>query len=345
MQGGQHPGMGERLAVVEHVGDREQGPAGRGHHLVAGQGVEPAALDVEAALGEPGEVDLGVVLGGVVLREVVGLEGPVEDPVGVVELGVVAEEVVEPEAEVDLVVLLEGLLEDQVVLVPHPLVGQVVRVDAEVLAVLGPAVGVAGEAVLDPAVDLDLGVVGHARGASSAAWSRRPWPAAAGSSAATAASVGSPPPPSRSALGRLRSLLVASVAALARAGLAAGSAGSAGSGRRPPGPGPGGRPGRRRGRRRPGPDARPGEARGADVAHLGLGEPAHAEDQRGEARRGPDLTSAVHPERLLSVSCHSTKATADSPSPRPSGRPALDASSPDGISSPGTHLSSGTRTV
>ena len=54
-----------------------------------------------------------------------------------VELPVVAEEVVDAEAEVDLVVLLERVLEDEVVLVPHPLVGLEVRVDAEVEAVAG----------------------------------------------------------------------------------------------------------------------------------------------------------------------------------------------------------------
>ena len=44
------PEVGERLAVVEHVGDREQRPAGRGHHLVAEDRVEPAPLDVDAPL-------------------------------------------------------------------------------------------------------------------------------------------------------------------------------------------------------------------------------------------------------------------------------------------------------
>ena len=76
-----------------------------------------------------------------------------------VELPVVAEQVVDAEAEVDLVVLLERVLDDQVVLVAHPAVGLVVRIDAEVEVVLGHAVGVAGVAVLDPAVDFDGRVI------------------------------------------------------------------------------------------------------------------------------------------------------------------------------------------
>ena len=51
------------------------------------------------------------------------------------ELPVVAEEVVDPEAEVDRVVLLQRVLDDEVILVALPAVGQAVGVDAEVRAV------------------------------------------------------------------------------------------------------------------------------------------------------------------------------------------------------------------
>ena len=153
---GQHARVGERLAVVEHVGHREQRAAGRRHHFIAGQGVPAAQLDVDA-LAEDRQVAFEVELGGVV-AEPARDERVVQQAVHLVERPVVAEQVVQPEAEVDLVVLLDGLLEDEVVLVPHPGVGLVVGRDAEVDVVggIGP---VRGEGVLDPAVDLDLGIL------------------------------------------------------------------------------------------------------------------------------------------------------------------------------------------
>ena len=66
---GHHAHVGERLAVVEHVRHREEWSPGRRHHFIAGQGVPPAPLDVEASLGEEGEVDLAVELGHVVAGE------------------------------------------------------------------------------------------------------------------------------------------------------------------------------------------------------------------------------------------------------------------------------------
>ena len=129
------------------------------HHFVTKDGVEPATLDIESALGQDRQVHFGVELGRVVTGEVVKREGLVEHALHVVELPVVAEQVVEPEAEVHLIVLLEGVLEDQVVLVAHPPeaaagIGQVVRVHAEVDAV-AVTVRVHREAVFEPAVDLD----------------------------------------------------------------------------------------------------------------------------------------------------------------------------------------------
>ena len=143
---------------------------------------------------------LAVELRQVVAGEVVGREGAVEQPLHVVELPVVAEHVVDAEAEVDRVGLLEGVLDDEVILVAHPLVGQVVGVDAEVQPV-APAVGVAGVAVLEPAVDLHRRVA-HLEARASGAW-RSAAAGAASSSAVT--SVGSPPPIARSSAGSDRS--------------------------------------------------------------------------------------------------------------------------------------------
>ena len=97
---------------------------------------------------------LAIELGHVIAGERARLEGVVEQPLHVVELPVVAEQAVDAEAEVDLVVLFERILHDEVILVAHPRIGEVVRVHAEVLAV-PLAVHVAGVAVLDPAVDPD----------------------------------------------------------------------------------------------------------------------------------------------------------------------------------------------
>ena len=60
VKGRDHAGMSKRLTVVEHVRHREQRTADRGDHFVAENRVPTAELEVDAALGQVGQVDLGI---------------------------------------------------------------------------------------------------------------------------------------------------------------------------------------------------------------------------------------------------------------------------------------------
>src|SRR5262245_11635000 len=75
-----------------------------------------------------------------------------------IELPVVAEQEVGAESEVDGVGLLEGTSQGEVILVSHPLVGQVVGIDAKVRGI-GSDARIAREAVLDPSVRLERSVL------------------------------------------------------------------------------------------------------------------------------------------------------------------------------------------
>src|SRR5262249_116569 len=104
-------------------------------------------------------MDLGEDLGEVQPRKMVNREGAVKKTVVLRHLPVIAEEHVETKAEIDHIILLERVVEHEVVLVAHPLVGQAIREDREILAVARNTTGIAVDAVLDPAVDADLTIL------------------------------------------------------------------------------------------------------------------------------------------------------------------------------------------
>ena len=93
--------------------------------------------------------------------ERVVVKGAIEQSVGLGKLPVVADEGVEPKAKIDVInIRLEWIFDDEVILVALPLIGASVREDAEVAVIAGPAIGVLGIAVLEPAVDLHRFIFG-----------------------------------------------------------------------------------------------------------------------------------------------------------------------------------------